>query len=105
MRTAPPARPHSRLLRLSPLAASIALALAPAAAFSATLMVTDVGDNGGVNPVPFTGTGTLRQAIVDANANCYTDPAPVIQFGIDPAGPFVIALSAALPQFLCYSGP
>jgi len=34
-----------------------------------TLVVTNTGDNGGVNPAPNAGTGTLRQAIVDANAN------------------------------------
>jgi hypothetical protein len=31
-------------------------------------MVTNTGDNSGVNPAPLAGTGTLRQAIVDANA-------------------------------------
>jgi hypothetical protein len=33
-----------------------------------TFWVTNTGDNGGVNPVPGAGTGTLRQAIVDADA-------------------------------------
>ena len=37
-----------------------------------TFIVTNTGDNGGVNPAPFAGTGTLRQAIIDSNA---TDPA------------------------------
>jgi hypothetical protein len=38
----------------------------------ATFQVTNTGDNLGVNPAPNAGTGTLRQAIVDANA----DPSP-----------------------------
>src|SRR6188768_3093770 len=35
----------------------------------ATWWVTNTGDNGGVNPAPLAGTGTLRQAIIDANAD------------------------------------
>ena len=38
-----------------------------------TFSVTDTGDNGGVNPAPNVGTGTLRQAIVDANNNAGAD--------------------------------
>src|SRR6266849_6281821 len=34
-----------------------------------TFTVTNTGDNGGVNPPPGAGTGTLRQAIIDSNAN------------------------------------
>ena len=34
-----------------------------------TYVVTNTGDNGGVNPLPHAGTGTLRQAIVDANSD------------------------------------
>src|SRR5262245_24618509 len=37
-------------------------------AVPAVFTVTDLGDNGGVDPNPGDGTGTLRQAIVDANA-------------------------------------
>jgi Calx-beta domain len=37
-------------------------------AVPAIFTVTDLGDNGGVDPSPGAGTGTLRQAIVDANA-------------------------------------
>src|SRR5687767_13120059 len=33
----------------------------------ALFTVTNVGDNGGVDPAPGAATGTLRQAIVDAN--------------------------------------
>src|SRR5215470_4874227 len=32
-----------------------------------TYVVANTGDNGGTNPAPGAGTGTLRQAIVDAN--------------------------------------
>src|SRR3954469_15751917 len=32
-------------------------------------VVSNTGDNGGINPAPGAGTGTLRQAIVDANSN------------------------------------
>jgi hypothetical protein len=39
----------------------------------ALFTVTDTGDNGGVNPAPFAGTGTLRQAIVDSDATPGTD--------------------------------
>ena len=46
------------------------------------------------------GPGSLYQAILDANANCSIDPAPIIQF----SGPFVIGQSVSLPQFLC-GGP
>jgi hypothetical protein len=37
-------------------------------AVPAVFTVTGLGDNGGINPNPGDGTGTLRQAIVDANA-------------------------------------
>ena len=39
----------------------------------ATFTVTNTGDNGGVDPAPNAGTGTLRQAIVDANATAGTN--------------------------------
>ncbi|HEV3144093.1 MAG TPA: choice-of-anchor Q domain-containing protein, partial [Gemmataceae bacterium] len=32
------------------------------------LSIDNLLDNGGINPAPFAGTGTLRQAIIDANA-------------------------------------
>jgi uncharacterized repeat protein (TIGR01451 family) len=41
--------------------------------------VTNTGDNGGADPAPGAGTGTLRQAIVDANASAGAD---TIQFSI-----------------------
>jgi titin len=59
-----------------------------------TYLVTNTGDNGGVNPAPFAGTGTLRQAIVDANANTGTD---VIDFNIGSGGVQTIAPLTPLP--------
>jgi len=65
-----------------------------------TFLVTDTGDNAGVNPAVGAGTGTLRQAIVDANAS----PGPnVIAFAIPAAdantttGAFTIQPLSALP--------
>jgi uncharacterized repeat protein (TIGR01451 family) len=62
---------------------------APAAIFS----VDNTGDNGGVNPAPGAGTGTLRQAIVDANASAGAD---TIVFNIG-LGIRTISLAAPLP--------
>jgi len=47
------------------------------------------------------GTGSLRQAIVDANASCVADPRPVIEFRF-PSGtsPVIVPLSP-LPAFDC----
>ena len=70
---------------------------------AATFTVTNTGDNGGVNPAPGTGTGTLRQAIVDAdNAN----GSDTIAFDTSVKG--TIALSSALPSLqssLTIQGP
>ncbi len=69
----------------------------PTVALSApamTFTVTTTGDNGGVNPPPGAGTGTLRQAIVDANANPGAD---MITFNILPAGMKTISPMSALP--------
>ncbi len=60
----------------------------------ATFTVTNTGDNGGVDPAPGDSTGTLRQAIVDANA---TPGADTIDFAIAAGGVQTIALTAALP--------
>jgi hypothetical protein len=61
----------------------------------ATFVVSVIDDNGGVNPAPFAGTGTLRQAILDANAN----PGPdAIAFDIAGAGPHTIVPLSALPD-------
>ncbi|HYV04705.1 MAG TPA: hypothetical protein VFB82_08975, partial [Blastocatellia bacterium] len=59
-----------------------------------TFLVTNTGDNGGVNPAPGAGTGTLRQAIVDANANTGADS---INFNIAGATPHTISPAAPLP--------
>ncbi|MGE9313691.1 beta strand repeat-containing protein [Niabella sp. CJ426] len=59
-----------------------------------TFTVTNTGDNTGVDPVVGAGTGTLRQAIVDANANPGTDN---IVFNIPGGGVKTISLSALLP--------
>ena len=55
-------------------------------------VVSNTGDNGGVDPAPLAGTGTLRQAIVDANANGGPD---AINFNIP--GPSTISPLAPLP--------
>ncbi|HZM89033.1 MAG TPA: right-handed parallel beta-helix repeat-containing protein, partial [Blastocatellia bacterium] len=60
-----------------------------------TFVVTNTGDNGGVNPAPGAGTGTLRQAIVDANANANPN---VISFNIPSEGVQTISVAAALPS-------
>jgi hypothetical protein len=45
-------------------------------------LVTNTGDNGGGNPAPGAGTGTLRQAIVDANNASTTGGPSLIAFAI-----------------------
>jgi hypothetical protein len=63
-------------------------------------LVTNTGDNGGIDPSPGAGTGTLRQAIVDANNASATGEPSLIAFaipttdpGYNPAtGAFTIAL-------------
>jgi hypothetical protein len=52
-------------------------------------IVTNTGDNGGVNPIPSAGTGTLRQAIVDANADINATPTHphIIEFDIPATDP------------------
>ena len=47
---------------------AVGAALIAGTALGATFVVNNNGDNGGVDPPPGAGTGTLRQAIVDANA-------------------------------------
>ena len=63
-------------------------------AAAATFTVTGAGDNGGVNPAPNAGTGTLRQAIVDANAAAGDD---LIAFNIPGSGAHTITLAGQLP--------
>ncbi|HVS34199.1 MAG TPA: SdrD B-like domain-containing protein [Gemmataceae bacterium] len=67
-----------------------------------TFLVTNTGDNGGVDPAPGAGTGTLRQAIVDADAQAPT--ASAIAFAIPTTDPgydgtaFTIHPQSALPD-------
>ncbi|MBX7219545.1 MAG: hypothetical protein K1Y36_06340 [Blastocatellia bacterium] len=69
---------------------------------NAIFIVTNTGDNGGINPAVGAGTGTLRQAIIDANANSGSDV-------IDASGiTGTISLQATLPtiaQPLTVNGP
>jgi len=54
-----------------------------------------------VDPAPGAGTGTLRQAIVDANNNAGAD---IIQFNLGAAIPYTITLTAALPNLTDNAG-
>lgn len=58
--------------------------------------VTNTGDNGGVNPSAGAGTGTLRQAIIDSNAD--TGQTNTIDFNIAPSGVQTIEPVSALPN-------
>src|SRR5690606_14746899 len=66
-------------------ALAIALAAGPAPSQAATFVVTNTGD---------AGAGSLRQAILDANANPGLDQ---IHFNIPGAGPHTILVSSDLP--------
>jgi hypothetical protein len=59
-----------------------------------TYWVLNTADNNGVNPPPGAGTGTLRQAIVDANFTAGLDK---IAFDIGGGGVQTISLKSALP--------
>jgi hypothetical protein len=52
-----------------------------------TFYVTNTGDNGGINPLPGAGTGTLRQAIIDANATPNVSGPDLIAFNISLTDP------------------
>ena len=94
MRTSTRGRAASRF-RYSPLVAALACVLAPQASLAATFTVTNTGDFG---------TGTLRQAMQDANASCNTDPNVTIAFNLG-SGPFTISPSSALPTITsCFNG-
>lgn len=79
-------RSRSRKLRLEELESVVA---------PATLWVTNTGDNGGVDPSPGQGTGTLRQAILDASF--YAGGPHTIKFSIAGGGAHVIAPASRLP--------
>jgi hypothetical protein len=61
----------------------------------AIFTVTNTGDNSGIDPLPGAGTGTLRQAIVDANNN--TGPDQIV-FQISPGGLQTIQPLRQLPD-------
>lgn len=86
MRTSARPRP-AKHFRYSPLIAAFACAFGTQASLGATFPVTSASDSG---------TGTLREAIGLANANCTAAP-HTITF----SGPFVIALSNDLPPITC----
>lgn len=81
MRTSTPAFRSPRAARLSPLAAGIAVALAPVSALATTY--------------PVSNTAEFIAAINSANSNCATDSAPLIQ----ASGPFVVSTSTGMPSF------
>ena len=59
-----------------------------------TFLVTNIGDNGGANPAPGAGTGTLRQAIVDTDT--FTGPNTIV-FNIHGSGVQTITPLSPLP--------
>lgn len=75
---------------------SITLLLLSVNFFATNFTVTSTGDNGGTDPSPNAGTGTLRQAIVDAIDAGGTN---TISFSISGTGPHTITLLATLPSF------
>ena len=68
----------------------------------ATFTVTNTGENGGVDPRPGAGTGTLRQAIVDVNNDSQDNPASpdVIAFDIPNTGVHTILPITSLPPIV-----
>src|SRR6266436_4684264 len=67
-------------------AITLALALGPAICPAATFVVTNLNDSG---------AGTLRRAILDANANAGAD---VITFNLGPGGVQTLILFSVLPE-------
>lgn len=86
-------RPHSSSDRRHRHAARPRLEALESRVVLSLFAVTGTGDNGGVDPAPFAGTGTIRQALVDANANTGLD---TIIFAIASGAP-TISPQAALP--------
>jgi hypothetical protein len=62
-----------------------------------TFWVTNTDDNCGVNPAVGAGTGTLRQAIVDTNADTANSAADTIDFAIPGSGVHTIRPLTGLP--------
>ncbi len=68
----------------------------------ATFVVTSAADDAGGNPQPGDGTGTLRQAIIDANFDASQGGgAETINFDIAGGGAQTITLITALPNLNC----
>jgi len=82
-----PTMKTQRLVRLAAFTLMLAVGAALAPAATLTLTVTDAGDSG---------PGTLRQAILDANADSSPDPV-AIQFNIPGGGVQTIAPLTGLP--------
>jgi hypothetical protein len=64
----------------------------------ATFTVTNAGDNGGSNPAAGAGTGTFRQAIIDANDNPNSGGPDRIEFNIPGSGVHTIQPDFDLPD-------
>jgi hypothetical protein len=62
-----------------------------------TFWVTSTDDNGGVNPAVGAGTGTLRQALIDTNADTSNTTADTIDFAIPGSGVETIQPLSPLP--------
>src|SRR5262249_24369484 len=87
-----PTRRRARTRSFRPRLDALEGRLAPAGNI---FLVTNTGDNDGVDPNPGAGTGTLRQAIVDATANGGPDE---IKFEIPGSGPRLIQLQMPPPD-------
>jgi Bacterial Ig-like domain (group 3)/RTX calcium-binding nonapeptide repeat (4 copies)/MBG domain len=85
---------RSKHSRLGHQATKLAVETMESRTLLSLFMVSNPGDNGGVNPLPNTGTGTLRQAIVDSNATAGPN---VIDFSIG-GGHQLITLASTLPE-------
>ena len=68
---------------------------APSLHANTTYTVTSTDDNGGVNPALHAATGTLRQAIVDSNADGGAQN--IVQFDLGGSGPFTITVTPGKP--------
>lgn len=63
-----------------------------------TFWVVNTDDNGGVNPAPGDGTGTLRQALIDVNADTGNSAQDTIDFAISAPGVHTIQPGSDLPR-------
>lgn len=96
------------IFRRSPLVMALAFALMPGVGMGATFVVTDPGDNAGIDPAAGANTGTLRQALVDSNvvdgmSNCVNTYATISFAGpFTTASPPPILVTNALPSLNCH---